>query len=292
MTLQLGSGIVFGLLTLTAAGLAPPSPHHAPVADTGAPAPEPLREVIELPRQTLIFKPTRDDITVGCVIFSLSHSNQGDAPFLEAIRVNGVQPEAPVLHLKQVGKNQFELPALKIEFSSKQLGGPLYMTLKVWFNELTNQYDSIYYGNVPDRYALLSYCTKEDEDPSQLNARLGANRVATVEEFTSRLSQPFVIKLNQRPLREEWGRYPMLPPGNPLTVAELEAVGKTVRDRGERFVIAISVADADHATVTVGDGSFFRSARVYNVVRRDLTWRVENVKNLNASSWQTGPLNP
>jgi len=242
-------------------------------------------QVIELPPQKLLFKPTRDDITVGCVVFSLYHSNLGKRINLEAIRVNGAQPKTARLYLKQVGKNQFELPALKIEFSSKELGGPLYMTLKVWFNELTNQFDSVVYEHLPDRYALVSYCTKEDDDPSKVNARMGANRVATLKEFKERLGKPFVIELNQRTLQENWGRYPMLPPGNRLSAAELKAVEKTVRDKGEKYVIGISVADADHATVSVGSGTFFRASRRYKVVRSDRAWHVESVESIKDSSW-------
>lgn len=242
-------------------------------------------QVIELPGQKLVFKPTRDDITVGCVILSLFHSNLSTPLELEAIRVNGTQPKTARLYLKQIGKNQFELPALKIEFSSKQLGGPLYMSLKVWFNELTNQYDSFVYEHLPDRYAIVSYCTKEDDDPSKVNARLGANRVATLKEFKERLGKPFVIELNQRSLREEWGRYPMLPPGNRLSEAEFKAIEKTVRHRGEKYVRFISVADADQATVLVGEDTFFRDAREYKVVRSDGTWRVESVESIKDSSW-------
>jgi hypothetical protein len=272
-----------GILALIATGCAHQSLHQRSEAST--PDRKHPIKVIELPRQTLIFKPTRDDITVGCVILSLYVSNL-DAVHLEAIRVNGGQPEIPVLFLKQVGKNRFELPALKIEFSSKELGGPLYMSIKAWFNELTNQGDSFYYENLPDRYALLSYCTKEDDDPSKVNARMGANRVATVKEFKERLARPFVIKLNQRPLREEWGRYPMINnQARQLTEPDLKEVQKLVRDRGEQFVRAISVVDSDHARVAVGDGTFFRDARIYKVVRSDGTWRVESVESINGHSW-------
>ena len=171
--------LVLGMVALVATGCGHPSLRQA--SDASIAAPKHLTEAIEIPRQTLVFEPTRDDITVGCVIFSLYHSNLGEAIDLEAIRVNGVKPEVSVLYLKQAGRNQFELPALKIEFSSEELGGPLYMTVKAWFNEVTNISDSRYYQNAPDRYALLSYCTNEDEDPSKVNARMGANRVATTK---------------------------------------------------------------------------------------------------------------
>ena len=244
-----------------------------------ADAPALQAKVIELPGQKLVFKPTRDDITVGCVIFSLFHSNLGEPLNLEAIRVNGTQPKAAKLYLKQTGKNQFELPALKIEFSSEELGGPLYMSLKVWFNELTNQKDGFVYEHLPDRYAIVSYCTKEDDDPSKVNARLGANREAKLKEFKERLAKPFVIELNQRPLREEWGHYPMVSVRNKLSPADVKEVEKTVRDRGEKYVITISASDADQATVFVGEDTFFRDARVYKVVRSDKTWRVESIKD-------------
>jgi hypothetical protein len=209
----------------------------------------------------------------------------GKAINLEAIRMNGVKPEIPAIYLNQVGKNQFELPALKIAFSSQELGGPLYMSLKAWFNELTNQGDSPYYENVPDRYALLSYCTKEDDDPSKVNARMGANRVATVKEFKERLTRPFVIKLNQRPLRKDLG-FPMINnQARRMSEADMKEAQKLVQDRGEQFVRSISVVDSDHARVIVGDGTFFRGSRAYKVVRNDGRLHVESVENINDYSW-------
>jgi hypothetical protein len=274
---------VLGMLALIAIGCAPQSSRQASEAST--PARKHMTEVIEFPRRTLIFKPSRDDITVGCVILSLYQSDMGKAINLEAIRMNGVKPEMPVIYLKQVGKSQFELPALKIEFSSQELGGPLYMSLKAWFNELTNQGDSPYYENVPDRYALLSYCTKEDDDPSKVNARLGANRVATVKEFKERLTRPFVIKLNQRPLRKELG-FPMINnQARRMSEADMKVAQKLVQDRGEQFVRSISVVDSDHARVIVGDGTFFRGSRAYKVVRNDGRLHVESVENINDYSW-------
>jgi hypothetical protein len=189
--------------------------------------------------------------------------------------------------LKQVGKNQFELPALKIEFSSKELDGPLYMSLKIWFNELTNQGDSFYYENLPDRYALLSYCTKQDDDPSKVNARLGANRAATVKEFKERLATPFVIKLNQRPLREDLG-YPMVNnQARQLSEADLQQLQKLIRARGERHLIAISALDSDHAQVvtSVEDATRFHGTRNYKVMRVDGGWRIDSVETIKDSFW-------
>lgn len=277
MGLRFCFALLVPLASIAMAKLPPTSP-----TEPAPPVQAEKLEVLELPRQTLVMKPTREDFTVGCVMFSLRSSDMSKPLRREAIRVNGAKLEAEVLYLKQVGKNQFELPAMKIEFSPQELGGPLILTLKPWFNEVTNQYDSLFYDHVPDRYAQLSYCTQEDFDTSGLNARLGANRVVTKQEFLDRLSKPLVIALNQRALKEEWGRYPMLPPGDRLSAAELKAVEQAVRDKGEKFPIVISVVDADHARVTVGKADFFQPARTYVVARGGEKWAVESVKDVKA----------
>jgi hypothetical protein len=48
------------------------------------------------------------------------------------------------LELEQTGKNQFELPPLTIE-TRKENSGPVCVSVKAWFNEVTNVYDSLYY---------------------------------------------------------------------------------------------------------------------------------------------------
>jgi hypothetical protein len=283
------SVFVLGILALFATGCVHQSSRQA--SDAGTAAPKHLTEAIEIPRQTLVFEPTRDDITIGCVIFSLWHSNSREAINLEAIRVNGVKPEVSVLYLKQAGKNQFELPALKIEFSTEELGGPLYVTVKAWFNEVTNITDSRYYENAPDRYALLSYCTNEDEDPSNVHARMGANRVATTKEFNERLARPFVIRLNHFPLRVDEG-YPMISNYarnnvRPLSEADLKELQKLVRDRGEEHLTSISARGSDHAQVraSVEDATRFYGMRDYKVVRKEGAWQIESVKSTKNASW-------
>lgn len=279
------SVLALGVFALIAAGCPNQSSGQVSAPDTSAG--QHFAEAVVLPRQTLTFKPTRNDITVGCVIISLYQADMGKALKLDAIRVNGVRPKSERLYLKQVGKNQFELPALRIEYSSKELGGPLYMSLKAWFNELTNQEDSPYYEseNVPDRYALLSYCTNENDDPSKVNARLGANRARTLKEFNERLARPFVIRLNQRPLREGLGRWPMVNnQGRELSDADLKIIEQLVRDRGERYVIAISANRRNRAIVDVGDHNVFEGKRRYDFVRSNGEWRIEKVEQ-SESGW-------
>ena len=180
--------------------------------------------MVEVPRHTLVFKPTRDNITVGSVVLSIYCSNP------EEVRVNGVTldpawrevrltqagkivvdrsssavPDARVawadIYLEQVATNQFSLPPLKIESSANEPGGQLCMSVKASFNEVTNQYDSMYYENPDDRYALVAWCKSPPEPLSPVGARFTQNRVATAEEFRATLSKPLVIRLNQRPLR-------------------------------------------------------------------------------------------
>jgi hypothetical protein len=95
-----------------------------------------------------------------------------------------------------------------LEFSAPANIGILCISVKAWFNEVTTVYDSMFYQNTDDRYALVSWCTRPPESfpETQYKARFGQNRVATVNEFKEILSRPFLIKLNQRPLREEWSR--------------------------------------------------------------------------------------
>ena len=266
----------FAVLALIAAGCA-----HKPVRTTPEANLSGVKQVIEFRRQTLALKPTRDDITVGCVIFSMYQSDMGKALPLDAIRVNGRQPKIETLYLKQVGKNRFEFPAMKIEFSTNELGSPLYVALKAWFNELTNQEDSPYYDEkyLEDRYALLSYCTDENDDPSKVNARLGANRRKTLKEFQKALGRPFVIRLNQRPLRPGLGHWPMINnAARRLSDADLKAIEQLVRNRGERYVIAISDDGRGGAFVGVGDHDLFESPRRYELERADGTWLIKKVE--------------
>jgi hypothetical protein len=220
--------LVLGIVALVATWCVHQSSHQVSQASASASAQKHLPEVIEFPRQTLIFKPTRDDFTVGSVIFNFYCSNA------EEVRVNGVKldPTWRDIHLTlagivvdrrtsnvfeggaawtqifltQVSSNHFELPHLKIE-SSGEHSGYLCMSIKAWFNEVGNDGDSPYYQHVDDRYALVSYSTYPSSDlPAQVRHRFSQNRVGTVGEFKEALSKTFVIRLNQLPLGEKRSR--------------------------------------------------------------------------------------
>ena len=107
------------------------------------------------------------------------------------------------ISLTQLSTNQFELAPLRIEFPTNEHGGLLCLSVKAWFNEVSNQYDSMYYQNLDDRYALVSYCTSAPE-ASGVQSRFKQNRVATVDEFKQALRKPFALKLKPTPLRKEW----------------------------------------------------------------------------------------
>lgn len=272
------SSPVIALLALMAGSCA--TERSRPTTEVGLPAD---KQVIEFQRRTLVFEPTRDDITVGCAIVSMYQSDMGRALPLEAIRVNGRTPRSPTLYLKPAGKNRFELPAMRIEFSTNELGSPLYLALKVWFNELTNQEDSPYYegDHLEDRYALLSYCSNENEVPAGVNARLGGNRARTLTEFKERLAMPIVIRLNQRPLQPGHGHWPMINnAGRQLSEADLKVIEQLMRDRHERFLIAINAMGRNGAYVGVGDHDIFQSARDYELERDEGTWRIKKVETV------------
>ena len=217
------SVFVFSIVALIATGCGRQSSHQVPEATASASAQKQLPKVIEFPRETLIFKPTRDDMTVSRVIFNLYCSNPEEA------RVNGVKldPTWRAIHLAPTGeivvdergiardalggawtfinlapvsKNQFELGPLKIEYADGEHSGYLCMSVKLWFNEVGNDHDGQYYQNQADRFDLVSYRTTEVEPPNEVNWQFRENRVATADEFKEIVSKPFVIRLNQRPL--------------------------------------------------------------------------------------------
>lgn len=188
--------LIAGIAGLLAAGCADEPWHSRFVKSASEPSTPPI---LEFRRQTLTFEPTRDDITVGRVVFSVYCSNP------RAVRVNGVRPtsEWRLIDLEQVGRNRFEMAPLRIE-SLAPRSGLLCVSVKAWFNEVTNQYDALIYENLADRYALVSYCTSSAEHPPEVKARFSQNPVPTVSEFKEALAEPFVIELTQRPLRDEW----------------------------------------------------------------------------------------
>jgi hypothetical protein len=212
-----------GIVALVAAGCVDQSSHPISPAVASASDQKRLPKVIDFPRRTLIFKPTRDDMTVGKVIFNLYCSNPDE------VRVNGVKPDPTwrqvhltpagdvvvdergiardrlggawmFIALRPISTNQFELAPLKIEFSDGEQSGYLCMSIKLWFNEVGNDHDGQYYEHQADRFDLLSYRTTQVEPPNEVNWQFRENRVATVDEFKEIVSRPFVIRLNQRPL--------------------------------------------------------------------------------------------
>jgi hypothetical protein len=184
-----------------------------------------LKEVIDLPRRTLSFKPTREDVTVGHVVFSILWSTP-DEVRLNGIRLDsawteirltragdiivergsGARPHGGMarilMSLDRVATNRFELPTVKLEASTTRPRGQLCLSLKAWFNEISTQYDALYYEKGEDRYALVAWCMNPALLSPSVAARFTQNRVATAAEFSDTLAKPFVIRLNDRPLRE------------------------------------------------------------------------------------------
>jgi len=230
---------------------------------------------IELPQKTLTLKPTRNDITIGAVLFRMYPDD------VAGIRVNAAKPRSNIVRLKQVGPDTFEFPAMKIEFDTTT-GGPIFcMSLKAYFNEATNMYDGRYYANLDDRYALFSWCSADPVN-TPAESRFKQNRLYTVGQFRQKLSEPIVIRLNDEPLKEEFGRYPMVYGGpRNMTEADWKPIQQAVEARGEKFVTAISINGPGRAVVNVGDGSFLNNARVYTLMRKGGAWEIETVKDVN-----------
>ena len=158
-------------------------------ADAGAQQP------IGFERQVLRFAPSRADLAVGIVWVSVFTPDEDWTVKLpDAERANfEYAGKYKYLELKPIGKNQFELPPLTIE-ARKDSSGPVCVSVKAWFNEVSNVYDSLYYSDVADRQALLAFCTRWDE---RAGPRQGHNRVATLQEFRASLGKPLTLNLRQ-----------------------------------------------------------------------------------------------
>ncbi len=157
-------------------------------------AEEPAPRSITFKRQVLEFAPTRPDLTVGIVWFTVLTPDKDWTVKLDESEKDNLkdQGDLKLLDLKQVGKNRFELPALSLERTGEK-DGAVCMSVKIWFNELPNE-RLFFFKKIEDRYSQLSYCSR---DVPEAEHHFSQNRVATLEEFREHLKQPFVLNLTQ-----------------------------------------------------------------------------------------------
>src|SRR5262249_9896487 len=157
-------------------------------------AAEPAPQSISFERQVLEFAPTRPDLTVGIVWFTVFTPDKDWTVKLTEPDPDNFDDRGDLkyLELKQAGKNRFELPALTIQPES-QKSGAVCMSITIWFNELPNE-RLFFFVHLEDRYAQLSYCTR---DVPQAQHHFSQNRVASLEEFRDRLKQPIVLNLTE-----------------------------------------------------------------------------------------------
>ncbi len=157
--------------------------------------------VISFDRKVLEFTPNRADLTVGIVWLSvLTPDEDWTVSLQQTERINFQDTGShKYVELKQIEHNRFELPPLKIE-AIKRESGPVCVSLKVWFNEILNEFDSLYWIDTADRYSLLTFCTGDDKTAQ---ARHSQNRVRTLREFRTVLDRPFALRLRRdlAPLR-------------------------------------------------------------------------------------------
>lgn len=153
------------------------------------------QQSIGFEHQTLQFAPNRADLTVGIawvVVFAPNEDWTVKLPAAE--RTNSQNAGAyKYIELKQTGKNRFELAPMTIE-ARKENSGPVCVSVKVWFSEVTNVHDSHYYMDTGDRQALLSFCTRWDE---RVGPRHSQSRVVTLQEFRASLAKPIPLNLRQ-----------------------------------------------------------------------------------------------
>jgi hypothetical protein len=115
------------------------------------------------------------------------------------VRLDGAPlPEAwHLLDLRKVDTNTFELPAVRLEADR----GLVAVSLKVWFEQVGNEQDAMFYARGDDRYALVAWASRTDgPEWERARPRFAQNRVATPAELDAALSRPLPIALNDRPL--------------------------------------------------------------------------------------------
>lgn len=152
--------------------------------------------VLVLEARTLSFVPSRSDFTVRTALLSFFAAPPED------VTRDGVPltERWNYLELPAVGPNQFALASSSLSWVVDR--NPLVcVSIKVWFAEVGNQYDGLYYIDVEDRYALVSYCTRDrGADWAQAEPRFSQNRVASVDALLDVLRAPLAIELNDRRL--------------------------------------------------------------------------------------------
>lgn len=154
--------------------------------------------IVAIESRTLTFVPSRDDLTVGTVWFNVYTSRPSE------VTINGETPGSEWHHLEltEVARNRFQLPEVAIVTPAGH-DGLLCLSVKAWFKEVGNQYDSLFYVRPDDRYALVAFSTRTDgPDWEQARPRFSQNRVATLRELHDALARPFAIALNDRPLSD------------------------------------------------------------------------------------------
>lgn len=156
----------------------------------------PAQEVAAIDSRVLTFVPSRDDLTVGKAVVSI----HAERP--EEVRLDGKPLPAAwhLIELERVGPNRFALPPLRLEAPAGEL---VCLSLKVWFAEVDNRWDGLFYDRLDDRYALVAWSTRTDGPGwERAKARFAQNRVDTLDQLQERLSRPFPIALNRRPLSD------------------------------------------------------------------------------------------
>jgi hypothetical protein len=248
---------------------------HPPARETVNTS-KPAPHTLDLPREIVTLQPSRDDLTVGAAILLLYTSHPQNISIETAQPMHG---DINFIYLKQIGKNQFELPAITLDLPQNDPKAFLCLSLKLYFNEITNMYDSDIYEKRDDRYSMISYVQGTPEPVPVGRFSFTQNKVPSLADFESFLSKPIPVRLKSIPLKPEWGRYPILgPPPLRATPAEVDEIQKLATDRSEKFIIAIFFQGATRAQMITGQNSYFRSEHSYMVDKKDNRWQITSVQ--------------
>lgn len=181
--------------------------------------PRAIDQDVTVSDRTLRVSTSRPDITIKELWFnfhcareatSAEKANHGRTHHrCDGFTVSGEPAEETFTDLspQQTEPGKFVMDTTRVAFSTA-CSGHLCMPLKAWFNvQRSGQHERQPVlreraGSVCTGVGLHQQRVIQSYEWVNTAARFGQNRVATLELFEERLSRPFVIQLNDRPLPE------------------------------------------------------------------------------------------
>lgn len=158
----------------------------------------------DIPAVTVVIAHDRPDLVLEKLMIQLyclpREGGQGGAPFetCGTVTVDGPQPTDQLFELPATGRDRVDTKPISIGFATRA-ENVWCIGMKVLFQGIPNQTDSLLYVDLDDRYSILSYCSEATLPPQHAQqSRWAHRRAPTFQEFVTRLGQPIAIALKPK----------------------------------------------------------------------------------------------